>query len=128
MKHQSQEMESPTNQFLFGEDFESKIVKDSKIEKKTDLVFTGLQTASSSNKDATKRQPFQKSLLPWTKGRGRGSPSGTSTAGNQQHQQGSRGKQSTSLFTIKFFKEFKFSYHNIFLNQMKSALVVKEKI
>ena len=46
LKSQSKELNDSSNEYLFGEGFEEKLLKDSKAIKKSQAVFTGLKPAS----------------------------------------------------------------------------------
>jgi len=47
LKKQSKDMNDPENTFLFGEEFESKLIKYSKAEQKTGSAFTALKSQPS---------------------------------------------------------------------------------
>ena len=65
---------------FFGEEFESKLIKDSKALKKMKTVFTGLQGSSNTSRKkdgvSNNKQPFRKG--PVFRGRDRGFQQGIS--------------------------------------------------
>ena len=70
LKKEAKELDDPKNKCLFGEDFESKLLKDSKALKKSEAIFTGLSSNSSSGSNATSKdynsnnnQPFRRGPL-----------------------------------------------------------------
>lgn len=79
LKNQSKELDAADNDCLFGDAFESKMIKDSKALKKSEGIFTGLKsprTSTSSSRGASSssgfsgNRPFRKG--PLFQGRGRG--------------------------------------------------------
>ena len=48
LKNQSKDFHLTSNKFLLGEDFESKLIKETKAIKKSKSVFTGLKPSSST--------------------------------------------------------------------------------
>ena len=75
LKNQSKDLNTPSNKFLFGEDFESKLIKDTKAIKKSESVFTGVKPSASSSfkprfPPIGSKRPFPGG--PLSAGRGRG--------------------------------------------------------
>ena len=75
LKNQSNDLNLSSNKFLFGEEFESKLLKDTKTIKKSESVFTGLKPSSSTAPrsrllPAGGKRPFLGGSL--STGRGRG--------------------------------------------------------
>jgi len=102
LKKQSKDMNDPENTFLFGEEFEAKLIKDSKAEQKTGAVFTALKSQPSNVGKKFKHNPFPKGPLPWSKGRGRGGYSNQSGSGNSNTYNNNRGESK-----LVFSKEFR---------------------
>ena len=63
LKNQSKELNEASNKFLFGEEFESRLLKDSKAIKKSEKLFTGIKKPSTSNSkrfySTDSKRPFQ---------------------------------------------------------------------
>ena len=64
LKNQSTELNLPTNKYLFGEEFEAKLIKDSKAIKKSEAVFTGIKGSPAARPGSSGiKQPFSKSVF-----------------------------------------------------------------
>ena len=72
LKDQSNVMDDSENKLLFGEEFESNLLKESKALKQSESLFSGLSQKPSSSLSSTKRLPFQKGPLFQAKNRGQG--------------------------------------------------------
>ncbi|XP_066912059.1 uncharacterized protein [Clytia hemisphaerica] len=96
LKNQSQELNLPNNNKLFGEEFENKLIKDTKAIKKSESVFTGVKPSSSATKPrfptiGTKR-PFPGGPLSTSRGRGHSSRPGFSFRGRGNFRGRGRGR------------------------------------
>ncbi|XP_066912456.1 uncharacterized protein [Clytia hemisphaerica] len=79
LKNQSQELNKADNKHLFGEEFETKLIKDTKAIKKSESVFTGVKASSSTSTRPRfpaigSKRPFPGGSFPASRGRGHSRP------------------------------------------------------
>jgi len=133
LNNQTKVLDSPTNQFLFGDDFEAQLVKEAKSIKQSDGLFTGLKTSkskatSSSHSNAAgslTNQPFSKGSL--SRGRGRGLISRKNSGGFNNFHRGKKSFYSSTSTEANGLSKSPSSNKGIVSSETNSRLTTNRK-
>ena len=104
IKQQSKDLDKASNEHLFGEDFEQKLIKDSKALKKSESVFTALKSSRASG-SSTNSRPFPKGPVSLGRGRGQSGYKFPPT-NNWKFSNIQRGKENYSSISAKCVKPY----------------------